>query len=1020
MNACIRFSMKNVGVIFLIMLAVLAGGIYSTQSMRLEQLPNVDIPYLYVTIPYPGATPQRSLDDIGKPLESAMQDLPNLKNVYTFAGSNYLALTLEFEMGQSMDEAIKNVNGVIASTTLPGEAQKAIIDKAGPGATPIYSFAVSANQDPAVIKQYVQSSIEPSLSAIHGIDQIEINGSADKKISVRVDESKLQQEHLNLDTVKQMLLANNLSIPAGQMNDQDQTLNVEAGSQIGSLTELEQLPLLASGPADAGSAKPYHTVKLKDIAAISYSAGNNETMARLNGKQAIIINIKSQPGSNTVEIAKQVNRSLTSLSLPAGYKIEKLRDNSVLIKKSVEGMLREVLLGTLFAVIVTFVFLRNIRATLVAILSIPISVLATMIMINALGFTFNIMTLAGVAVAVGRVVDDSIVVIENIYRRLNIETMRTWDLIVTATTEVGQAVTSSTITTIAVFGPLSFVPGIVGKFFAPFGVTVIIALAFSLIVSVTVVPLLARLFLLKTKPLSHAKETGLQRVYRGVLTWSLSHKLAILLISVALFGSSVILVPNIPMNFLPNEKTVSYGLDITLPAGNSLDKSNEVAKEVENDLKAMPIVQSYQTNVGSESVNISIELDTDASKNDIKSFEDDVRQKTSALGEGIQTALTQEGLTSGSGNLALVVKGSDAKTLQGASEQILGAIKNVPHLADVASNLQATRHELSIQVDPDKAAEQGLNPALVAAKVRSQLDGDTIGKITLDGQPTDLLLGLNNKDYSQINRIGSLPVTNIVNQQVAIGDVARIEQVSVVSTIQRQNQVEFVMITGHMTSEDTAAIQNEVKSRIEALKLPGNVSYSFEGDSKEMNEGFQNMAIAMAIAILLVYSVMMVTFGEMLAPLAILFSLPFIFTGGIFGLFITNEALGMPALVGFLMLIGIVVTNAIVYLDRVIHNRKNGIEPFEALLEAGTTRIRPILMTAIATLGALIPLAVSTDGGLVSKSLAIVVISGLTTSTLLTLVVVPVAYLSLDRLRSRLLKNHPVQQQGIEAVPKLQ
>ena len=1145
MNRWIKFSMHNTGVIFLAMLMILAGGVYSVMNMKQENMPNVDIPYLSVVVPYPGANPRQALDDVGKPLEQALSGINNVKNLYVTSGSNYVAATLEFDMKQSMSDAEKDVTSALAGLKLPDGAQKPQISKQGPNAEAVYSFGITANTDQASIQQYVEDHIKPVLASVPGISNVDVQGQSEKKLYIRVDPDKMKEDNLSLDKIKQALQANNISIPAGQVTLADKGLNVEVGKKINSLDDAKNLDLIVvdqdmssltdafksvgdgfsslgssmgklgqgvgnltkgqmllqgqiqliqginglsialladqstlatlsttlAGTKDPGqaaalqqqiaglnqkiaaenaqlsglktqltqlqnqvtasggdtasalqglagtsapkkggdvSAQPalkMHTIKLSDIADVSYIPDKDTVITRLNGDPAVVTDIYTQAGTNTVEAVNDINAKLAAINLPSGYHLTKLQDNSVQIKRSVDVMLREALLGALFAMLVTFLFLRNWRSTLVAILSIPLSIFASMVVLYWLDYSLNIMTLAGIAVAVGRVVDDSIVVMENIYRHVRTSEERSLDLVLKAAKEVAPAVTSSTITTVAVFGPMSFVPGIVGKFFAPFGITVVVSLVFSLLVAISVVPLLSRLFLLGIKH-RETGETVLQRSYRAVLNWSLKHKLVIAALSLLVFAGSLALVSRIPQNFLPSEKTVSYSLSATMPVGTATEKTNQVATRIEQSLRSYPGLKSYQTSVSGENLRINIELDDNVTLEQTKKFEQDMQQTTDSLGPDVQAALSPLGIT-GYGGLFIVVNGPDLNALKEAGDKIVTSIKTVPGLANVKTNLSAVRPQLSIDVNPDEAAKNGLNPAMVALAVRQMINGDDVMDVTLDGRTTPVNLGLKTGDLNSLDVIRSQTLANMTGGQVKLSDVAKIDEKPGPTSIQRLNQQEYISVTGRFTTDNSSGVQKEVDARIKALNLPQGVSYYYEGETKAMSDGFKNMIFAMVAAIFLVYAVMMVAFGEMLAPIAILFSLPFIFTGGLIGLYLSGEALGMPALVGFLMLIGIVVTNAIVLMDRVLSNRKQGMDTMQALLEAGGTRLRPILMTAVATVGALLPLAVSHEGGLISRSLAVVVISGLTTSTILTLLIVPVAYQVLDSVRSRVFSRTP-------------
>ncbi|MGG2017032.1 efflux RND transporter permease subunit [Bacillus sp. S10(2024)] len=1000
MGSWIHFSLKNVGVVFLAMIFIVVGGLYSIKTIEMEEMPNVNIPYMIVQVPYTGATPEQGLNDIGKPLETAFSSIQKLDNLYIEAHSNTVVAILEFDMDRKMDEAEKDVTSAVASLKLPEDAGKPVVMKDGPS-QPIFTFALSSdNAKQADISQYVNDRIKPTLSTVENIGKVDVSGETEKQLSIRLDIEKMKEKKVTYDIVKQALLAHNFSFPAGQVSINEKTLNVQADYKLKSLTDVNNMKMAVP------SAEGVQTVTLSDVATVEYGSKTETVYTRLKDTPAVLVSVKAQPGTNAVEVVKQINQRLSDLQLPDGYKLTKLYDSSKQVEKSVNSMLREVLLGTLFAVVVTFVFLRNIRATIVAVLSIPLSVLAAVITMKYLHYSLNMMTLAGIAVAVGRVIDDSIVVIENIYRRTLSSTKRDTPMVLAAAKEVGGAVTSSTITTMAVFGPLSLVPGIVGKFFAPFGITVIVALAFSLLVSLTVVPLLAKFFLLRLQH-KEPKETILQRTYRRVLSWTIQKKMITLFLAFVVFVSSLGLVPLIPKNFLPEEKAASYNLTADLPVGTSLDKANGVAKDMESIFSKQVIVKSYQTVVSGERIRLSINLKDDVTKEGITTFEKDVKEKMENLGAGIETALTPIGITGG-GKFVLIVEGGNAKDLETAGNKIVEKIKDIKGLSNVKTNLAAVKPQLNLSIDEEKAVGKGLNPMMIAAFVRGNIAGESVMTVQLDGKTTSVNLGLKNDNLTSIESITNQIIMSPTGQQVKLSDVATLSEAPGPTALYRLNQQEYVQVNARFTTDNVSGVQAEVDKRLKELDLPKGIKYRSEGQSQAMSEGFQNMIIAMGIAVVLVFVVMLVTFGNAMAPFAILFSLPFLFTGGLLGLYLTKEPLGMPALVGFLMLIGIVVTNAIVLMDRVMQNEKQGMAIKEALLEAGVTRLRPILMTALATIGALTPLALSTEGGLISRSLAMVVISGLLTSTLLTLIIVPTAYYVMDMIKWKFTKKKTV------------
>jgi len=981
------------------MLMVLAGGYYSVKTMKMESMPNVDIPYVIVQVPYVGATPEQALNDLGKPLEAALSGVQKVKNLYIEAHSNYVLSILEFNMDQKMDEAEKDVTTAISTVDMPDGAGKPVIIKDGPAAAPVFSFALaSETADRTKISQFMNEQIKPSLATVEGIGKINVYGEAEKQLLVELKPEIMKEKGISYDLVKQAITSHHFSFPAGQVDLNGKTLNVQADNKISSIQDLKEIPLAVPGQTGI------QTYKLSDVASVDFSTKKETVYTRINETQGMLVDITAQPGSNAVEVVEQIKEKLDSISLPADYEISHLYDTSKDVKKSVDTMLREVLLGTLFAVIVTFVFLRNVKATIVAILSIPLSILAAMITMKYLDYSLNMMTLAGIAVAVGRVIDDSIVVIENIYRRTLTSTNRNERMVLTAAKEVGGAVLSSTLTTMAVFGPLSFVPGIIGKFFAPFGITVLVALAFSLIVSLTVVPLLAKLFLLKMKH-QEPKENFIQKAYKATLSWALHRRAITIVIAIVVFAGSLALVPMIPKNFLPEEKAVSYSLTAELPIGTSLDQADILAKDLEKLINSQEKVENVQTIVNGENIRLAINLSEDITAEESKDFEKNTREQLKAFRDQAEIALSPIGITGGAGSFMLIVEGGNAKDLETAGNMIVKEIDEVDGLTNVKTNLSGVKPQLNIEVDEQKAAENALNPIMVSAFIRNLISGENITNLQLNEQTTALTLTLETDELSSTKTILDQSMTNLLGQPVKLSEVASLAEKPGPTGIFRLNQQEYVEVTGRFVTDNVSGVQDEVTKIIDSLKLPDGIKTRSEGQAAAMSEGFTNMMLAMGIAVVLVFIVMLVTFGNITAPIAILSSLPFLFTGGLLGLYLTDQALGMPALVGFLMLIGIVVTNAIVLMDRVMQNEKRGMELTPSLIEAGATRIRPILMTALATIGALLPLALSSEGGLISRSLAIVVITGLLTSTMLTLVIVPTVYHVLKSGKKRFSKE---------------
>ncbi|MNU70485.1 Swarming motility protein SwrC [compost metagenome] len=599
------------------------------------------------------------------------------------------------------------------------------------------------------------------------------------------------------------------------------------------------------------------------------------------------------------------------------------------------------------------------------------------------------MTLAGIAVAIGRVVDDSIVVIENVFRRVRGAQERDSELVEQATREVSSAITSSTLTTVAVFLPLAFVPGIVGKFFVPLAWTIVISLLFSLLVAVTIVPLMSRLFLLKIKHREH-KEGGLQKIYRRMLSGVLRHRAVTLSLAIVLLAGSMAIpaAGAIGFNFLPSEKPTNFNVDVTMPVGTNGAVTQKVVKAVEQAVKAEPGVERTFILAGNEDGRVSFKVTKEA---DTSRIGEELRKKFSDIKGAESIVLVGLGGIGGN-NLSIIVNGPSRESIVEGANQIAAAIRKIDGLADVRSSAQGEKPEIAIDLNHARVAEKGLTPAQVASSLRMMVTGGTIASMDINNKPSDMILQLQTDHTGSAEQLKEQEVTGLLGQHVKLGDLGDIKKVQSRTMVAHLDQKEYMEVYAAITDNNSAKVSSDAFAAINALKLPNGVSWTSEGAAKEMNDGFISMGIALLISIVLVYFVMLLAFGQAMLPFVILASIPFSVIGAIGGLFLAGEPIGMPAMIGLLMLNGIVVTNAIVLLDRVKQNEQKGMEKREALIEAGVTRVRPILMTAIATVGALLPLALSTEAGLVSRALAVVVIGGLVSSTLLTLLIVPVIY----------------------------
>ncbi|WP_054967209.1 efflux RND transporter permease subunit [Alicyclobacillus ferrooxydans] len=811
-----------------------------------------------------------------------------------------------------------------------------------------------------------------------------------------------------------------------------------------------------------------NTVPLSDLATVTFAPPNDGSINRTNGQPSVFVGVVKTENANTVVMAKAVNQELSKLQkqMPAGVTIVPLFDSSTMIVASVNGMLREAILGAGFAVLVILLFLRNWRTTIIAVVSIPLSLLIALMVLNRLNITLNIMTLGGMAIATGRVVDDSIVVIENIYRAWKRGLGYGRSFVYFATREVGQAITSSTITTVAVFLPLGFVSGVVGKIFMPFAVTVVCSLLSSLLVALTVVPALAWLFVAR-RPESAAdygwlsgnpsstesvhpvliqnsaraddpfasnasapSESSLQhtvvmtqaaladdkgtqlavrpwqRKYQGFLRGALNHKAWVLGITLVLFIGSLAVLPAAGSTFIPASNEKFATISIQMPVGTPRSSTDAKAKQVENVLHSYgSTIDQWNTKVGSDPGQLSpsgsvsgenqatmfLELQPNTN---VDSFVSTLRSRLQPL-SGPATIQVKTLVMGGStGGFSVNLIGPNAHDIQTAATMVTSALKQVPGLANVNNNLSDKRPQLNVVPRLQDAAKYGLTPYQIANVVQSYVQGQSIGNANINGQSRAVWVSLIPANpLTSLSTVQNLPIAAPTGQTIKLADVATVQMASAPVQIEHQDGQPYASVSGDFTSKNTGKTSRDALKAISQLKLPSDVQVQVAGDTQEMNSSFKQLIEAILISVGLVYMVMLIAFGGWAAPFAILFSMPVALIGAFFGTVISKQPISVSSLIGILMLMGIVVTNAIVLVDRVEQQRRRGLTVREALLEAGTTRLRPILMTAIATICSLLPLAIGfAEGALISQGLAVVVIGGLISSTALTLFIVPVMY----------------------------
>lgn len=1058
MKSIIQFSLRNKFAVWLLTIIVTVVGLYSGLTMKQETIPNINVPYLSVTAIYPGAAPEGVVQDITKPLETKLHNVDGVKTITSTSMENAASLFIEFDYDTNLDNATAAVREALNDVTMPEDAQKPQITRFSLNSMPVISLSLSDNEsgDLEALTRTIQNDVQPALEDLDGVASVQIAGQYVKEVRLNFDEAKMQQLGLSEDTVKGIVQASALRVPLGLFDLEQSQKAVVVDGNITTVDDLKNLAIpampsasaagagagaagagagaagagagAAGNDAAAGAGAPQGgmagipagipTVKLGDIAKIEV-IGQAESISRTNGAESIGIQIVKDNDANTVDVANLVKDKADELGKQYSHiDFTVLLDQGKPITDSVNTMLSKALFGALFAVLIILLFLRNIRSTIISIISIPLSLLIAVLALKQMDITLNMMTLGAMTVAIGRVVDDSIVVIENIYRRLSLtgEKLKGGKLIIAATREMFVPIMSSTIVTIAVFLPLAFVSGMVGELFKPFAYTMVFSLLASLLVAITLVPALAHTLFRKGLNKKHDHDSnpkGMARGYQRILNWSLSHKLITFGLAIVLLVGSLFLYPLVGVSFLPEQEDKYVMVTYSPAPGDRLEDVQEKMQKAEQYVLAQEDMDKMQYSVGgsnplgvgsSNSALFYIEY-----KKDTKHFED-VKEK---LLLGLKNEVPDgewgdmsEMMTGGMGGSTLSVNvfGDNLEQIKPVSDEILKLVQeDTKNFEKGETSLSTAYDQYTLVADQQKLSSLGLTPGQIAMKLSPVRERPVLTEVKLDGKDYKVYIETEKNAYTSIQDMENETLTSPLGMEVPIKEVAKVEKGSSPDSIMRIDGKTVVEVSAKIVATDVQKASSSLQDKIDAMDKPEGIKVSFGGVTEQINDTFGQLGLAMAAAVAIVYFVLVVTFGGGLAPFAILFSLPFIVIGAMIGLLIGGETLNVSALMGVLMLIGIVVTNAIVLIDRVIHKEREGLSTRDALLEAGATRLRPILMTALATIGALLPLVLGWEhsAGIISRGLGITVIGGLISSTLLTLVIVPVVYEFLMKFRRR-------------------
>ena len=974
-----KWSFGNKGAVGLLVVMALVVGILSYTSLPMEFMPEADNPQVTVTVLGPGQDAHSMESNVTKPIEAATSAVKGKTEQMSTSGDGYASVDIYFDGKTNMKEAAQEVEKSVGALHFPEGVMDPFIIQLNTSMIPVSQATLSF--DEGITKDNLaiaENTIIPELEKIDGVASVALYGKTSPKVNVKLDPQAMAAKGVSTAQVLGLLQGRSVSASIGEQTIGGQTGNVSVVSSIDSIDTLKKLPVTAG-------------VKLQDIASVEAKV-DQESVSRSNGKDVLFAIITKEAGANAVDVGDKVRDTAESINKNVkNAEFSVIFSTSDMVVTSVNSMMREVLLGALFATVVILLFLRNIRATLITAVSIPLSLAVTLYLLNVSGITLNIVTLGGVAVAVGRLVDDSIVVIENIYRRLQKESLSK-ELVINATREVARAITTSTLATVAVFLPMGLLRGGLQAFLLPFALTVTYSLLTSLVVALTVVPLLSS-WLLRG---SSMKEHEPAKWFSRFLEWNLHRKWITLTVGLVLLVGSIaayVTMPKAALNAADASMvTVQLVYPNDVPVSEVLEKGKQLEQEMMNQPQAGTVIMQSGNSADSAkwgSVTSLTQVDyTVMMKEDVdaQAFLDHIRGLQARYAGASLTANEASMMGSTSTSEYVDIVGDDLAAINKVAKEASDKIKGIDGVKKVSSNMEDTKPVFAFNVDPAVANAQEISMQLAA-----MLNPVPLGQIELDGSPAAVVLEPVLQPQSQEDLQKITIMTSGGPQQLS--DLASLQVTDQPAMLYHKDGKPYVRITAEVDPKKVSSIGADIKKQTDSITLPEGVTLFAGGASADQAGDFSDLGMTALISIGLVYLIMVLTFKTLRAPLAIMFSLPLAAIGAIVALMISGVTPDFTALFGALMLIGIVVTNAVVLIDRIKQNEEH--MPIRAaILEAAGTRMRPILMTAIATVCAMLPLLFgqSEEGSIVSQSLAIVVIGGLTAATVLTLLVVPAIY----------------------------
>ena len=1011
-------------------LVVIVFGLVAYPRIGVDQFPDIDFPIVTVTTVLPGADPEAIEKTVTDPLEEVLNTLPGLDTLRSLNVDNVSQIIVRFDLERNVDVAAQDVRDKVQSTLskLPKEIQSPVVQKFDIGAIPVATLALSAPVPIERLTKLADDVVKPSLQQIQGVGSVSLVGGRKREITVVIDPSLAKGYGLAPSDVVAAIRGQSIDVPGGRTLEPGVERTVKLAGEARSVEALRAIVVASPGGVP---------VRLGQVADVIDGPAEARGSAALSGKSALGLVVQKQSGSNTVKVAEAVKEALANIEgqLPPGSRMTVVVDGSKFIRSSIGAVQEDMLLGGILAVVVVLLFLRNFRSTLVSAVALPTAIVGTFAVMRALGFTFNVITMLALTLSIGLLIDDAIVVIENIVRHIE-EGETPWEAARKGTSEIALAVLAVTLSVVAVFVPVAFMEGIMGRFFYQFGVTVAVAVIISYLVSMTLTPMLSarvikahvghgRIFEAIERVLA-----GVEAVYRRALAWVLSHRFVTIAAALAVLVLTVGLATRLRFTFLPQQDMSMVKVTLELPSGTALDETRSQLDDIARQIRIVPGVndtfvtagggQLEEVNKGEIVVDVVPLAARTYGQQDLKEY----LRKTLRVSPAAILAVADYNPMAGGGNRAQMVqfnlRSTNFEELLAAVEKTKAKMLANPGFADVDTTWRTGKPQLDVVVDRERAAAMGIPAATLGQNIRALMGGDKVADFHEGGDTYDIKVRLPPAVLADPGAVGAIAVRAPTGQLVELRTFADVRPSLGPSQIDRQAQMRQVTLLADLKGY---ALGDAIKylNDFAAKELPKSVSHDFEGQARELGKAGAAFGMALLLGIVLVYIILAAQFESLVHPFTIMMSLPFAIIGGIGGLLIAGQYMSMMAMIGFIMLMGLVTKNGILLVEFTNQLRERGKSVREALLEAGPIRLRPILMTSVAMIAGMVPVALARgDGAETRVPMAVTIIGGLVTSTVLTLGIVPVVYSLVDQLRNwvwRRVTGKEPPERGVHEVP---